>query len=907
MANRFQNRSDSSANWTSANPILGQGEMGFEIDTQKTKMGDGSTAWNSLLYWHGKGQTLPINTTGGTTVLSEAQGMVTNIKVTGTPISPVIIQVPLNMSSFIAENAQGASAYSLTFQTATQVVTAPTVSVGTHTVLYSDDIDCEHTVTAGAGSGDMILASDQTVTGLKIFNDAKLGLRNVADTFTGLFTNAITAARTWTLPNVSGTIALTSDITGTNSGTNTGDQTGATITVTTRNIGNSTNLDTFLSNIDASLTATTQTGFQAWTGSGNYYSLASPNLTLLRGGSGFIKGKRITWVGSQVVGLTNHSAHWLYINSAGTFAVTTTRTEALYQDNILLFEAHYNGTDIEVVIENHGYDHNTADGHLLHLQFGTTLIPVDGTNVIGSDITRVATGTGGAVGDRQIKLVGASLINDQGLETSIPDSAGAAITYKFYYKNGSGQWTEYVSQTQFPMVYNAAGTITALTTSGATDTGLFTLYAVKAEPNSGLPVYIAVIDDAVYGTDAAALAVISAGTNEIADGTLFQALEPAQLGYVIVTNNGTSGYISTVQISKSTARSQTSGGSGASTASGVATNTANFTGYLSSSDTNVQVALDSLDKIGRLATPIASATTTDLSTATGNYVHITGSVTITGFGTVVAGNLRHLVFDGAPLLTHNATSLILPGAVNIQAVAGDSMILRSEGSGNWKCVTYQPYTGTGTGAFVRATSPQISVIELGHATDTTLSRVSAGVIAVEGVNVMTVSSTDTITGVKTFNDTKLSLRNVADTFSGVFTNTITAARTWTLPDISSTIAVLGLLQTWTAPQRGTVTALTSTSASIAIDLAVTNNFSHTFTENTALANPSNPVVGQAGVIIFTQHASAAKTLSYGSQWKEETNGTAPSVSVTVGAINELHYRVVSATEIRYVLGKAGIA
>ena len=42
-------------------------------------------------------------------------------------------------------------------------------------------------------------------------------------------------------------------------------------------------------------------------------------------------------------------------------------------------------------------------------------------------------------------------------------------------------------------------------------------------------------------------------------------------------------------------------------------------------------------------------------------------------------------------------------------------------------------------------SLQVSTIELGHATDTTLARVSAGVISVEGVTVPTISSTSTLT------------------------------------------------------------------------------------------------------------------------------------------------------------------
>ena len=93
-------------------------------------------------------------------------------------------------------------------------------------------------------------------------------------------------------------------------------------------------------------------------------------------------------------------------------------------------------------------------------------------------------------------------------------------------------------------------------------------------------------------------------------------------------------------------------------------------------------------------TNIASATTTDIGAAVGNYVHVTGTTTITGLGTIQAGTRRVVVFDGILLLTHNATSLILPNAGNnITTAAGDAAIFVSEGSGNWKCVEYQRASG----------------------------------------------------------------------------------------------------------------------------------------------------------------------------------------------------------------------
>ena len=50
MPYQIQFRNDTSTNWTSVNPVLAQGELGLETDTSKYKIGDGTTAWNSLSY-----------------------------------------------------------------------------------------------------------------------------------------------------------------------------------------------------------------------------------------------------------------------------------------------------------------------------------------------------------------------------------------------------------------------------------------------------------------------------------------------------------------------------------------------------------------------------------------------------------------------------------------------------------------------------------------------------------------------------------------------------------------------------------------------------------------------------------------------------------------------------------------
>jgi archaellum component FlaC len=78
MATRMQQRRGTAAQWTAANPVLGAGEIGFETDTGKFKIGDGTNQWEGLAYF------LTLDELGGSlddyvplTFMGEADGVAT--------------------------------------------------------------------------------------------------------------------------------------------------------------------------------------------------------------------------------------------------------------------------------------------------------------------------------------------------------------------------------------------------------------------------------------------------------------------------------------------------------------------------------------------------------------------------------------------------------------------------------------------------------------------------------------------------------------------------------------------------------------------------------------------------------------------------------------------------------------
>ncbi|MFN9901493.1 MAG: hypothetical protein ACK55Z_22460, partial [bacterium] len=64
VVTQIQVRRGTAAQWTSTNPTLAAGEWGYETDTGKAKIGNGSTAWSSLSYFGGTGTVTSI--TAGT-------------------------------------------------------------------------------------------------------------------------------------------------------------------------------------------------------------------------------------------------------------------------------------------------------------------------------------------------------------------------------------------------------------------------------------------------------------------------------------------------------------------------------------------------------------------------------------------------------------------------------------------------------------------------------------------------------------------------------------------------------------------------------------------------------------------------------------------------------------------------
>jgi len=91
---------------------------------------------------------------------------------------------------------------------------------------------------------------------------------------------------------------------------------------------------------------------------------------------------------------------------------------------------------------------------------------------------------------------------------------------------------------------------------------------------------------------------------------------------------------------------------------------------------------------------VASAATADIGAANSPFVRVTGTTTITSFGTNYNGP-RFIRFAGALTLTRNASTLVLPGGANIVTAAGDTCVATPI-SGGWVVSQYERASKSGT-------------------------------------------------------------------------------------------------------------------------------------------------------------------------------------------------------------------
>jgi hypothetical protein len=128
-------------------------------------------------------------------------------------------------------------------------------------------------------------------------------------------------------------------------------------------------------------------------------------------------------------------------------------------------------------------------------------------------------------------------------------------------------------------------------------------------------------------------------------------------------------------------------------------NAASVTQQLAGTATDAFSTPDSVAGLWQRGADIASAGTLSLPAAGGGVFNVTGTTGITGISSAQGGRCIKVRFAAALTITHNATSMILPGAANITTVAGDTAEFINEAAAdvagsNWRCTRYNRSSGS---------------------------------------------------------------------------------------------------------------------------------------------------------------------------------------------------------------------
>lgn len=137
VVTQIQVRRGTAASWTSANPTLAAGEWGYETDTGKVKIGNGSTAWNSLGYTGAgdiEGVTASTGLSGGGTSGTVSLSIDTSVTADLTTAQTLTNKTLTAPVVNLALNAQTGTTYSFVVADNGKLVTASNAAAQTYTI-----------------------------------------------------------------------------------------------------------------------------------------------------------------------------------------------------------------------------------------------------------------------------------------------------------------------------------------------------------------------------------------------------------------------------------------------------------------------------------------------------------------------------------------------------------------------------------------------------------------------------------------------------------------------------------------------------------------------------------------------------------------------------------------------------